>query len=368
MCGIVAIKRIDGRSAVKMVNRRYKHQKERGQEGFGFVALKGGKYVNFLKCATEKPILDSLLEQDADEVIFHHRKPSSTPNFWEGAHPIHIDLPSLKYEYYIVHNGVISNSDELKAEHDKEKIKYKTLFRQYWLSEMGNVRQCDEKWNDSESLSIELAKELEGKQEGIAKVRGTIAFVALQMEKETGIARTLFWGRNTGNPLLFVRNADFFCITSLGKGDEVKIHELNWFDYQTNEFGKKEFTVGTMVYTPSTSGYWDGRQSNYSSTPPRGETTFEDDLRGAGRPMGFSHPSPIKTLGLPEGSLEAAVEYELEEWLDAGAELVTIKSTLEKGGLSIETSDFLLTRKLDLENIIAAYNTKYHSDKLRMPV
>lgn len=361
MCGIVHVKRFDGKSAVKMAERRYRDQKERGTEGFGFVALNKGIVTKYLRSANEKPILDAMGQAIADEVLFHHRNPTSTINCWECAHPIKVSLPSLTYDYYVAHNGVIHNSDELKKEHDKEGIKYTSLLRQYWLSEADNVRSGVTKWNDSESLAIELAKSLDkSATSGIANVKGSIAFLVIKVEKTTGKSVALFWGRNYMSPLQYSKSDEFLVITSTGKGTEVKPHTLYSLEYETGEYKEQSYLVGTAAYQ---TGYGNG-YGGYNSYAGRHGYDREDDYHtGIGKeretidPIGFSKGAQT-TLPLIGASATDQAKYDLEQWMDDQEDLdrTMVSLSKEKNPIMLE---YLDAEKKELEAKIDAFNKKY---------
>lgn len=339
MCGLLAIKRFDGKSATKMVERRYREQKERGTEGFGFAAFKDGKLLSYLRSGSEKPILDALAEQDADEVLFHHRNPSSTINIWECAHPIKVSIPAHTHDYYVTHNGIIHNADLLKKDHDKEGIPYTTRLRQYWMSEEGNIHKGVEKFNDSEALAIELAKSLEDPlMPSIDGVRGSIAFIAHKVDRKTGAIVALYWGRNYQNPLHVFKDENFLVITSKGKGKDIEGHCLFWYDYASKTYGEKKYMVGiaqTVGY--NTYGYDKGDYEDELPTPPK------------------YVPAEIPLIG---AAADEQAKYDLDKWMDDNEELTKINESLSKC-TDLETREFLLDEKFNLEASIKRYSEKY---------
>ena len=107
MCGIIYAKSKKGKPVKNIVWQKYLGQKHRGDEGFGFVAIKDG-IATIYKAEKEKTIKDLIGRVDADEILFHHRYPTSTPNIVQATHPIEVHLRKAKYKYCVVHNGVIS--------------------------------------------------------------------------------------------------------------------------------------------------------------------------------------------------------------------------------------------------------------------
>ena len=243
MCGVIHIKRVDGIDARSHVLARYESQKDRGQQGYGFVALNKGVVVAYERSETEEEIKAKLEAVSADEIFFHHRFPTSTPNFAEAAHPIKVSNDKLKYDYYVIHNGIIMDDEEYKPKHEAEGFKYTTEMTGGWYVG-GVVKGATTKWNDSEALAIELALDLEDKCNGV-NLTGSIAFIVLQVDKTTQKAIKLYWGRNNGSPLIFhgLEN-HFMSISSEGYGDTCKPHMLFSFDYATGRGDEKAYQVG----------------------------------------------------------------------------------------------------------------------------
>lgn len=243
------MKKFDRQRAAKMVVKRYRHQQKRGQEGFGFVALKDGHFERMVKAETDNAIIAQMLGKREDEIMFHHRRPTSTPNYSMTAHPMHVSHPSLKHDYYIIHNGVVHDTEKIKEAHEKAGFTYSTLLKQFWLSTDKVAHRAGEKWNDSETFAIELAKDLDANKEGLGELSGTIAFIALQIDKKTKAAIALYWGRNHSSPLLFTKNNDYMQLVSEGTGEEVKPHTLHCYDYETGSVSTLEdYKVGLTSY------------------------------------------------------------------------------------------------------------------------
>lgn len=252
MCGIIYTKRFDGMTAWTMTIKRYEAQKNRGQEGFGFVALKGGFITAFERTEEEKDIRKGLLEAKEDEILFHHRFPTSTPNFKEASHPIWVSHPSLKYDYYVIHNGVITNDHIWKTKHEALGYKYTTELTQEWKqgTRKVSIYTC---WNDSEALAIELARSLDTEGKGV-DVSGSIAFMALQADKTTGKAINMYWGHNSGSPLKAkMQKGQFLHVASEGDGKFVELHKLWSLNYETLQVKDRDFICGVWDY-PSKKG------------------------------------------------------------------------------------------------------------------
>lgn len=339
MCGIVYVRRLDGKSPLKMVKKSYRMQIGRGTEGFGFVSLGNGIVRNYLRSSGEQAIMAALDEQEgADEILFHHRNPSSTVNVWECAHPIRVSLPDSIHDYYVVHNGVIGNADELKRGHDADKIPYSTLLRGYWLTGEGNVIDAEDKFNDSEALAIELARDLEGEQRGIPKIRGSAAFIVLKAERGTGKAVSLYWGRNAGNPLNVLRTKEYIAITSAGKGVEIPAHRLGRLDYATGDITESPYDAGISYagYSkPADKGsYWNDKGGD-------GDEDADGTLVGKALPSGSRMP-----------------ERDIDEWMDAVSELESLRESLGKE-TDKTTIDFLELQIEELEAVVKGIEEKY---------
>lgn len=269
MCGIIYIKRQKGLLANKAIIRRYQKQKARGSEGFGFLEIKDNKLIGIQRAETEAEIIKQLEESKADEILFHHRYPTSTPNFIEATHPILVSHKDLEFDYFVVHNGVISNDDDLKPEHEKEGFKYNTLITKKWIT-TGNTYST-EIYNDSESLAIEMAKHIEYKTP--IKARGSIAVIVLQINKKSKIVNALYYGRNEGNPLGLEKTGDLFGLSS-ENGMSIDSNILTKIDYEDFTFTKEKVNIG--IY--NTTNYYNNNYYNnyYNTNQYKVGDTFEN--------------------------------------------------------------------------------------------
>lgn len=201
MCGIITVRTKNPKKLVKVVKERYEKQKSRGSQGFGFVAIRNNKVVTVKRAQDEKAIMSDLKKVQADTIIFHHRYPTSTPNLAEMAHPITIDNANLSNVFHVVHNGIISNADELQEQHEKRGFTYSTsMFKKTkWVTQGQMYWSKTDYFNDSESFAVELALFLSGKKKTIDS-KGSIAFVAVESTR-AGQVVAIHYGRNDGNPL-----------------------------------------------------------------------------------------------------------------------------------------------------------------------
>ena len=199
MCRIIYAKNLkDNQPVNNLVKVLYQNQKDRGQQGFGFVGL-SGKLIGTYRATDEKGILKYLNEHQYDEIMFHHRFPTSTQNTIKGTHPFVIGLDDKRY--YFVHNGIIQNADELKERHSRRGIVYS--------SEEGTG------FNDSEALAWEFCLWLKDKQEKVEAL-GSVAFVCLEVDKRTNRAQKLYFYRNDAVPLKIYKDETLLLLASEG--------------------------------------------------------------------------------------------------------------------------------------------------------
>ena len=260
MCGIVAGFSKRGQKINKAIMRRYRDQKTRGREGYGYLAMYPNG-VSYVRRETEAEIEKDLMDELSHWVMFHHRQPTSTINVEECAHPIFVSHAELDHDYYVVHNGVIGNHAELKTKHEILGYKYTTVLkhhdqtlyksavsgREYFTARGSEI----EKYNDSEAFAIELVRNIDGMDNKNIDAVGTIAFVCIQVNKKTGIAERMFWGHNERNPLFIENNKEYLWLRSQG-GKEVPTHRIYCMDGETLDITYREQHIG-REYNPSKS-------------------------------------------------------------------------------------------------------------------
>ena len=247
MCGIIKVKLKKGNGRQEVID-RYQAQCHRGEEGFGYFPIYKNGIIGELKQAEdEKDIMKMLNQENAREFLFHHRYPTSTPNFIEATHTILVDNPLLKWGYYVVHNGVISNPEMMKPEHEKLGFKYHTSMKKQYVTQ-GLTYTYDEEWNDSESFAIDFALYIEGKQEELESM-GRIAFIVYQYDKETRKINNVFYGRNHKSPLVVEETKQGLFISSENKKQnsrEVVAHKLHTLDWASNNVTIKDLDIGDL--------------------------------------------------------------------------------------------------------------------------
>ena len=212
MCGLIYVRRHDNRPAAKSVRKRYEKQKGRGQEGFGYVAIKDSQVVAYERATTEAEIMHKMLKETAPEILFHHRFPTSIPNIEEAAHPIKVEHSSFENQYYVAHNGIISNAYARKTEHEKLGHIYSTELKETFRSiATGKLYNGTfSRFNDSEALAIDTACAFETQTPiGCIGPTAVIGFIV-----NNGRVADRFFYRNNSNPLHLTINGNMTTLTS----------------------------------------------------------------------------------------------------------------------------------------------------------
>lgn len=256
MCGIIAAFNTDAAKNKKekeFVNEwvisQFEDQKNRGTQGFGIVAIEEDSTYKIFRATEGYKFMYDIHENPVYKMLMHHRIPTSTENKMKQTHPILVSNKRLAHDYLVVHNGVIRNSEELREEHMKHGFIYTTDVDE------GSVRM---KFNDSESLAIEIALYIENHKKEL-DTEGSAAFIALQIEKKTQKVETLYFGRNDGSPLNLAKTRGSLRISSEGPGDEVTPNTL-YFCKLDNEMSlskralhfkivKREYAAYTPPYS-----------------------------------------------------------------------------------------------------------------------
>lgn len=269
MCGIIYVNKERG-SAAKPVWKRYLRQRERGKDGFGFVSIENEAVRTLGRDITDEGIHPKMLQCKESSMLFHHRKPTSTDNFEEATHPIFVSNKVLKHDYFIIHNGVIRNPDVRKKEHEELGFEYTTEMETHATVKRkigGKVLQTKEvksEYNDSEALAIDIALYAE-EWSDVIESYGTIAFIALQVEKGGDKILNMLYAHNSGNPLTIEKRKGFFSITSVGGQYSVPVDVLHTYNYST---GDTE-TIGLDLRL---SGYMAPRKPHTPSVTPPAKT------------------------------------------------------------------------------------------------
>ena len=238
MCGLISYfsfptidkktkKKIKPEPVNEEVINQLEDQIDRGNEGFGILMINEKNEIE-LKRATEisKALLDLYMTK-SPMIIMHHRNPTSSENKISQTHPILVSDGSLKHDYYVIHNGMISNADDLKEKHEKLGFIYNTV----------RTNNFDrEEFNDSESLAIEIAMYIE-KQTKEISIEGSAAFVIVQIDKKTKKATNIFFGRKD-NPLKLSGRQGEIRLSSEGKGEKISEKILYKFSIKSPSLTK----------------------------------------------------------------------------------------------------------------------------------
>jgi len=290
MCGIVYALALDNKPVANRIISQYQNQKLRGSDGYGWIII--GKTTKRFRVQYEAEAIKLLKNERASEIMFHHRLPTSTPNIPEANHPIKVE--TVDRVFYLVHNGVISNANLLKASHA---CGYETEVKKhvvYSVGEMQYLTNKDTLFNDSEALAIDIVKTLTGEQDRI-RAEGSIAFILLETDKK-GIPLFLHYGRNEKNPLVVEKTKKTLYIKSEGMGEDIKANTLFTFCYETGKTTERAMSFGARAIS-----YY----SEYEKMPTLGFTYDK----------GEKTSYELEAVDLEIEELEIEIEYtqEIEE-------------------------------------------------------
>lgn len=291
MCGVIYVEGNNGADVKNELLNRFEHQKHRGTEGFGFVAVKDGFVVAYERSETEAQMRAALDKVDSpDSILFHHRIPTSTPNYAGTAHPFKISHPSFAFDYYVIHNGVITNTDYLKDDHfDDYGIEYKSAYQTLTGVHFPHQNQYDKKTayagkhNDSESIAVELALFLEGRVQKISTTGGA-AIIGLQVIKDTNEIESVFYGHNEGRPLVWEQPSakkrrknkpTCFVVKSEGQGHNLPADNLYVRDYKTKSEIAYKIEIG-FFYQASKQSM--GYGASYALPEPEKKKSIVDQI------------------------------------------------------------------------------------------
>jgi hypothetical protein len=238
MCGIVYQHSLEGKPVNDSLLTVFDKQRNRGTEGFG---LFDGLKNHIVKTPNENKIIEWLCKFDSSMLLFHHRYPTSTINTKRTAHPHSTGDYFGKTQYVLVHNGVISNDEELHEAHAKMGITY------------GSETE-ENGYNDSEALLWDVALVLEGKRKKL-KARGGIAFICIKVVK--GKPEKLYFGRNSDKPLKMFRRSKAFWLSSEGLGDDIKTNTLYTYNYALKRLTTRHLDI-PLYAKPSSNYSWKG--------------------------------------------------------------------------------------------------------------
>ncbi|MFA7301786.1 MAG: hypothetical protein WC069_05770 [Candidatus Shapirobacteria bacterium] len=314
MCGIIAAFNTNPKRKIESANDfvidQYQEQFERGTRGFGIIRIDKKREIEIDRACEPTKFLMDLYTKKSNMIIAHHRTPTSTENKLNQTHPMYVSDKSLKHDYLVVHNGIVGNTKELHDKHEKLGFIYNTEYSREL--DYPNYTYKQDKWNDSESIAIEIALFIENKTEEI-EMDNNAAFIVLQLEKKTLKAKEVFFGRNgIGSCLNMSKSKGKLRISSEGEGEEVEVNKLFSFKVadikmklskRDMEFKKKE------VEKPITPTNWpQGKTFLPAISPSTSVNTLLNALNNE------------KVDKEPESLTEAEVEtevYEPRAWVTA---------------------------------------------------
>lgn len=305
MCGLTAAfsKKPDKRgkhTAGAMAYQLYKKQAARGRQGYGYLAIHDGEIVNNMRALDEEGLKSEIFKETAELVLLHHRFPTSTENTYGTTHPMFVSNEELEYDYYLAHNGVISNCKTLKTKHEELGYSYLTEFRKETIGRYLFSGETEELttgitvFNDSESLAIEFARWIEGKTSGIGTMGGA-AFWCVQVNKETQRVHKIYFGKNHARDLGTSRNKRWFLLGS-EVGKQLPNMKLYEWDIYTGKIEEGDLVMDTAL-PPVTTPY---TRPNYGFGAYQGHLNLPSTKESL-QPALYNYTQKIKS-GHPDAS------------------------------------------------------------------
>lgn len=226
MCGIIGhlgrgVGTTSARARQYVVD-QFEDQKSRGISGFGVVEIRDDGSVGVLRATEPVKMMIDLYTSKTRHLFLHHRSPTSSKNTLDQTHPIEVEHEELRYKWLVMHNGTISNASELKKKHEDLGYVYLTTYKEKYSN------YESEKFNDTESFAIEIARYLEGITKELA-CTGGFTFIAISTDKDNLVQKVYAGGNGYGGISLF-QDTRSFCLASEEKyGEEVKKDEATVF-------------------------------------------------------------------------------------------------------------------------------------------
>ncbi len=266
MCGLIAA--INSNKEKTPVNDKivdmYEEQYRRGTEGFGIITIDKNKKLNIKRATEPAKFMYDLHNNLEAMVLAHHRTPTSTKNKLSQTHPILVENNILDYTYYVMHNGMIRNCDELKDEHEKMGFIYTTeIPKEEGVIIYNGTRSHTAKYNDSESLAIEMVLYLEKKQSKVF-FDGSAAFLIIKIDKKTNKAVEFIYGRHI-NPLNLEIKDNILTLASEGPGELIEEDKIFTINLSSNSLEATEqnlnFPIKEPTPIPSPFGFQNQKQT-----------------------------------------------------------------------------------------------------------
>jgi glucosamine 6-phosphate synthetase-like amidotransferase/phosphosugar isomerase protein len=240
MCGIIFAFNKNGEQVNEWVRRQLQEQLDRGKQGFGVsMAETKNSKIETTRSVEITETLMALWLKKSCLTLLHHRMPTSSKNTVRQTHPILVggSEVGMKYKYLIVHNGVISNTQKLKEDHEILGFNYTTLVKKEPTYKNEIVK---EEYNDSESLAIELAMAIENNSIKRISTIGSVAAVAIKIDEKEETPISVIWYRNEGNPLKLNRENKMMTLSSEGPGNQVEKEMLFEMNLNTGTVKKRK--------------------------------------------------------------------------------------------------------------------------------
>lgn len=202
----------------------------------------------------------------SEEILFHHRFPTSTENVRNACHPFSTKDYFGKTQYVMVHNGWLTNQAELKLDHVQQGISYVST-------------QPDGRFNDSEALMYDLALTFEGRQ---AKPRAEGVASFIMIERLNGEPIKLHFGRNS-YPLNMVFDKNTLSLSSEGEGEPINEDTHYTYTYATGELAQEPLIIDDgygYSYKSHAKGYTNSKGYAWEEDLPQGVGVdqYEDPL------------------------------------------------------------------------------------------
>ena len=272
MCGLIGWisknKSVQPERVKSYIIDQYEEQFSRGVKGFGIIEIDNKGYIDVLRATEPTKMMVDLHFSKVRHMFLHHRQPTSSMNTLDQTHPLEIiHFNDLKYRWLVMHNGIINNCDKLKEEHEKLGYEYLTAYKEYAY----HAEYATEKFNDSESFAIELARFLEKKTDLIA-AKGSFAFIAIATGMDMKV-HEIYLGTNTGYNLNISDKSYGFAFASEEKTgepikkDQITVFKPRFLEENLEGFDKLPKTI-EMKYTPEEIKY--EHKDHYSWKQPIG--------------------------------------------------------------------------------------------------
>lgn len=321
MCGIIGAFSGDKKTTRGAIERAYSKQSGRGSDGFGFVSIDGATFRAHKRTQRYHQAVEKMRSHGGTVIMFHHRLPTSTPNIPDSNHPIKVSHDTFKCDYYVVHNGVISNDTQRRTEHLAQGHTYTTEVHKGYKVKSGWYEECIE-WNDSEALAIDLARFIEHGEQ--VQTRGSVAYMMVSVNKKTGKVR-VYMGRNHGNPLHVARGDGLVVVSSentTGKGENIEPLVMYEYDTRGRVVASRECDILSYASTYPGSYYNRGYQDKWDNADIYGKSKKKEH-RGK---HGTTYSGYMDTLGTSANGEQSQAE---QSAASLGEEIDKLESELD---------------------------------------